>query len=159
MKIIRNIFWCGIFLLIFVSCNKDNDALHCQIRLVNKNDIEINSFNFGDSVYFKFYLINSSERDIYCWGPIRDILFYLRVYREIANNIYEYVGYPTLIVPNIYYSVRVKANSTTLIGSVQIDTLYWPKMYTGKYYVGDTLKLTIDSNDFKFISRTYFSVN
>jgi len=160
MKVIKIMVLCGIILMTAFSCEKDNPkTVEFFVKLVNDKDAVIDTFEKGDSVFFKFYLVNNMGREVTYIRPRTEIRDFLKVFRQNLSEDYEYIGIPNVIFApvGIYEKVTINKNETKLIASVPID-FTWPEMNPGNYYVGDTLKLKIDDERRYFIQRIYFTI-
>ena len=142
------------------SCEKyAPETIDVEIKLVSDSDIEIDTFKAGDTVFFKFYLINHLGRDVAYIRPTFEILKYLKVHKRENSGNYEYIGEPSVNFVLVSIIDSINDNETKLIGNVPvISDFNWPEMGKGEYYVGDTLKLAIDDELHSFISRIYFAV-
>jgi hypothetical protein len=150
----------GMILIATFSCeNEKPKTIEVFVKLVNDNDVVIDTFENGDSVLFKFYLTNNMGREVTYVRPFGEIMDFLKVFKQNFNGDYEYIGQPNAASPLVVIIEKINNNETKLLGSVPttID-FHWPKMNPGKYCVGDTLKLTIDDERRYFIQRIYFTI-
>jgi len=160
MKIITNIlFLCGIVLTAF-SCEKEKpETIEVLVELVNDNNVVIDTFEKGDSVLFNFYLTNNMGREVTYVRPNAEIIGFLKVFKQNFNGDYEYIGQPHVAIAPVTIIDKINDNETKLLGGVPITNEFnWPEINPGNYYVGDTLKLTIDDERCHFESRVYFII-
>jgi len=161
MKTITNIlFLCGIIMFTEFSCKKEKpEAIEVLVELVNDNNVVIDTFEKGDSVLFKFYLTNNMGREVTYVRPSYEILNFLKVFKQNLNGDYEYIGQPHANFVMVCIIDKINDNETKLLGGVPITNEFnWPEINPGNYYVGDTLKLTIDDERRHFESRIYFTI-
>jgi len=161
MKIIlKKIILCGIILIAAFGCEKEKpETIEGLVKLVNDNDVVIDTFEKGDSVLFKFYLINHLGREVTYIRPLAEIMDFLKVNKQNINGEYEYIGHPWAAIPGINFIDTINNNETKLLGGVPTTSeFHWPEMNPGNYYVGDTLKITIEDERRHFESRIYFSI-
>jgi len=78
--------------------------------------------------------------------------------KNIDNGEYQYLGNPEIYCLTIGTSEKIKSGETKLIYRIPISGPKWPEMEPGDYYVGDTLKLSIDDERSQFESRLYFTI-
>jgi hypothetical protein len=151
---------CVAWLVMACGCEKEKpSAIEVEIQLVNGNDIEIDAFREGDSVLFKFYLINHLGRDAAYIRPTFEIMDFLRVYRMNSSGEYEYLGNPSANFVMVVITDSIQNGETKLLGAVPtIDDFNWPEMGPGEYYVGDTFEITIEDERRYFTSRIGFTV-
>lgn len=160
MKTLTNIlFLCGIIMFTEFSCEKEKPkTIEFFVKLVNDKNVVIDTFEKGDSVLFKFYLINNMGREI-TYVRNEGIMDFLTVHKKNLKGEYEYIGNPSAIFAPVYIIEKIKDNETKLLGSIPTTNEFnWPEMNPGNYYVGDTLKLTIDDERRNFIQRIYFTI-
>jgi len=158
--ILKIIFLCGIIILTAFSCEKEKpEAIEFLVELVNDNNVVIDTFEKGDSVLFKFYLTNNMEREVSYVKPTYEMLNFLKVFKQNFKGNYEYIGKPSVAWSGLPIIKKIDDNETKLLGSVPITSNFnWPEMSPGNYYVGDTLKLSIDDERYQFESRLYFTI-
>ena len=158
--ILKIIVLCGIIVFTAFSCKKEKlEAIEVLVELVNDNNVVIDTFEKGDSVLFKFYLTNNMGREVTYVRPNSEILDFLKVFKQNFKGDYEYISHPSIYGPPIYIIDKINENETKLLGSVPTTSeFHWPEMNPGNYYVGDTLKLTIDDERRHFIQRIYFTI-
>jgi hypothetical protein len=150
----------GIILMTVFSCKKDDPkTIEFFVKLVNDNNEVINTFEKGDSILFKFYLKNNMGREVAYERPFSGIMDFLKVFKQNLEGEYEYIGHPCAYSPSVVIIEKINDNETKLLGSVPTSSEFnWPEMNPGNYYVGDTLKLTIDDGRLNFIQRIYFTI-
>ena len=158
--IIRRLFLVGLILVMAFSCEKyAPETIDVEIKLVSDNDIEIDTFEEGDTVFFKFYLTNNLGRKVNYVRPTQEILNFLRVHKQDIEGDYENIGQPSVFWADVSTIDSINDNETKLIGNVPIISDFnWPEMNSGNYYVGDSLRLTIDDELHSFNSRIYFTI-
>jgi len=158
--ILKIIVLCGIIVFTAFSCEKEKpETIEVLVELVNDNNVVIDTFEKGDSVLFKFYLTNLMGREVTYLRPNPEIIDFLKVFKQNFTGDYEYLGQPHVAIPFIIIPEKIKDNEVKLLGSVPITSDFnWPEMNPGNYYVGDTLKITIDDERCHFESRIYFTI-
>jgi len=71
-----------MIVLMAFSCEKEKpESIELLVELVNENNKVIDTYNEGDSVVFKFYLINNTEREISYNSPCSGVLDFLKIYQ------------------------------------------------------------------------------
>jgi len=164
--IIKIIFLCGIIVLTAFSCEKEKpETIAFLVELVNNNNVMIDSFEKDDSVFFNYYLTNNMGREVSYVRPKGEILNFLKVFKQNFEGEYEYIGKPSAFFSGLPIIKKIDDNETKLISSVLFiasaqftSEFNWPEMNSGNYYVGDTLKLTINNERYHFESRLYFKI-
>ncbi len=156
--ILKILILCGIMLSMALGCEKEKSGtIDLLVELVNENNVVIDNFYKGDSVFFNFYLINKSEREILYSSPCSGIVKFLKVYKYI-NGVYKYLGNPEIYCLTMGNYEKILGGDTKLISRMPIDGHNWPEMNPEDYYIGDTLKIFIDNNLHRFYSRIYFTI-
>jgi len=165
--IIRILFLCGIIVFTALSCEKNNPGeqsigwYSIKIDLVDKNNTVIQTFEQGDTVVFNFYLKNQSDEEITYKRPCGELCNFLRVYKRVDDKEeYNYIGKPSLNCTANIIIDKIGPNKTKLIGIVRLPStiVIWPEMDSGSYYVGDTLRISVNDWYRNFISRLYFKI-
>ena len=158
--ILELIVLCGIILMIAFSCEKDDPkTIETVMKLVDDNDVIIDTFEKSDSVLFKFYLINNKGREVTYVRPNDGIMGFLKVYKKSLKGEYEYIGHPWVYWAPVVIIEKINDKETKLLGSAPTTSEFnWPEMNSGNYYVGDTFKITIDDERRHFESRIYFTI-
>jgi len=145
-----------------LSCEKNNPGEQSiKIELADKNNMVIQTFEQGDTVVFNFYLKNQSDEEITYKSPCSEILDFLRVYKRVDNKEeYNYIGKPSVNCTANVIIEKIGPNKTKLIGIVGLPStpVIWPEMDSGSYYVGDTLRISVNDWYRNFISRLYFKI-
>lgn len=144
--------------MITFNCEREiPETIDVEIILVNEDDVTIDLFEAGDSVLFKFYLLNHLGREVNYIRPSIGVLNFLKAHKRNNSGVYEYIGQPSIFAPPIFFTESIKNDEKKLIAIAPIDS-HWPVMSQGEYYVGDTFKITIDDELHYFNSRIYFTI-
>ncbi len=158
--IIRRLILFVTILIVAFSCEKDTpETIEMEIKLVNDNDVAIDTYEEGDSVLFKFYLLNNLGRDVAYVRPNSEILEFLKVHKKNSSGEYEYIGNPSATFVLVKIIDSIQNNEKKLLGGVPTTNDFnWPVMGQGNYYVGDTFNITIDDELHYYNSRIYFKI-
>ena len=150
-----------IFILtIFIGCEKDVPKyISLDCKLVDEFGHESSEFKQSDSLFFEFYLSNFSGETAIYLRPFVEFGDYLNIFREDPDGIYNFYGRPTYYVPTVaIYDSIYDGKSLMLCRTTWIDGFEWPERKPGKYYVGDTLSLKVNSKLLKTLKRIYFEI-
>jgi hypothetical protein len=153
----------GILTIIFLflcGCEKDDpNAFFVRIILVDEVGKQTSSFKEGDSLIFEFYLTNRTGREAEYKIPCHEFGDYINIYKEDTNGIYNYYGRPIYNCVAVAFYSSINDDESLLLGAIPWCTeLGWPERESGKYYVGDTLKLHINNEWHNFTKRIYFEI-
>ena len=162
MKEIRILIYIlAVILFILLGCEeKDYDDFSVSIILINDLGKQTNSFKEGDVLTFKFYLTNHSGKEAIYIRPCGEFGEYLKVYKKDNLDVYQYFGQPVYYCPLIAFTDTIIANETILLTSVPWLTEYGcPELPLGNYFVGDTLTLHINDENYGFTRRIYFDIH
>lgn len=161
MKLRKTFIILSLILSASPSCEKDDhNAISFKVSLVNDNNIPIESFEIGDSVTFLFYLTNNTSKDIWYREPCTELYDFLKVHKMVSNIEYSYIGKPGIPCTGVERQEQIKKDQTGLVGTLPLtETWNWPNFVQGFYYVGDTFRISIDSEILFFTSRIYFEIN
>ena len=149
-----------VFLTYLSGCEKyDADAFKVRITLVDELGKKVNSFAAGDSLIFKYYLINQTGKNATYSGPCQELMDFLRVYKEDSAGVYNYLGKPGVPCVAVERWYTIKNDETKLIGTFPLFNGFgWPYMNEGNYFVGEILTLRINNDKYDFKQRIYFEI-
>ncbi len=157
----KNILSILIVILTFtVGCEK-NDPKYISIDclLVDKSGHQRSEFSQGDSIIFGFYLSNFSGGVATYLRPCGEFGNYLNIYKEASGGEYIFYGRPIYYCPAVAIWDSIYDGERRLISRMPwIEKLEWPEREPGKYYVGDTLSLNVNSELLKTFKRIYFEI-
>ena len=145
----------------FFSCESDGDILFSLV-LQDQYHKTISSFELGDSVLLRCYLINYSNEtleynDLSCL-PFNE---FFKVYKRDENHKFHFIGQPKPICALNYNENIVKPHEVKFIGGYCIsrnNEYKWPEFEPGIYYVGDVFKITINNKKYEFQQSVYFTI-
>ena len=159
----RHLSILGILLFILTiskGCEKDVlKYISLDCKLVDQFGYERSKFNQSDSIIFEFYLSNHSGEVATYLRPFFEFGDYLNVFREAPDGSYAFYGRPTYFVPAVAIWDSIFEGETLLLcRSPWINEFEWPDRIPGRYYVGDTLSLKVNSDLLKTYKRIYFEI-
>ena len=153
----------GILLFILTiskGCEKDYPKyISIDCKLVDQFVNEKSLFSQSDSIIFNFYLSNFSGEVATYLRPCLQFGDYLNVYREEDGGNYIYYGRPNYYCPAVAIWDSIYDGVTLLVTKIHwTKELDWPEKIPGKYYVGDTLSLSVNDDLIKTYKRIYFEI-
>jgi len=159
----RSLSILGILLFILTiskGCEKDYPKyISIDCKLVDQYGNEKSTFNQKDSIVFEFYLSNYSCEVATYLRPCLQFGNYLNVYRKEADGNYIFYGRPNYYCPAVAIWDSIYDGVTLLVTKIiWTEKLEWPERKPGKYYVGDTLSLSVNSDLMKTYKRIYFEI-
>jgi len=158
-KVISLIKYLVIVLFIISGCKKDDPGVFdVRIILVDEFGKQTSIFEDGDSLIFEFYFSNHTGKDATYLRPCSEYGNFLKIYKEDPEGVYQYFGQPIYYCAGIKY-LSINDDETILLTAIPWSIeLGWPEMKSGKYYVGDTFTLHINSERYDFTERIYFDI-
>jgi hypothetical protein len=151
-----------LFLIIVVSCACEKEATNTfslEFRLIDESGTQKSIYSESDSLIFEFYLTNHSGEDATYLRPCSEFAGYLNIYQASSNDNYSYYGRPEYNCADIAIYDTILNWETVKIGSIPWSVEHgWPDKELAKYYVGDTLSLSIEGGPYKFVKKIYFKI-
>ena len=150
-----------VFILtICIGCEKEDlEYISIDCILVDEFGDQISEFSMGDSIIFEFYLSNFSGEVATYLRPCGEFGDYLNIYQEASGGEYIYYGRPIYYCPAVAIWDSIFDGEIRLVSRMPwIEKHGWPARAPGKYYVGDTLSLKVNSDLLKTYKRLYFEI-
>ena len=142
------------------GCEKDVPKyISIDCKLVDEFGTESRKFKQSDSLFFEFYLSNFSGETAIYLRPVIEFGDYLNIYQESSEGDYIFYGRPIYNVPAVAIWDSIHDGEILLLCRTPwVNEFEWPEKIPGKYYVGDTLSLSINSDLLKTYKRIYFEI-
>ena len=150
----------SIISILLFGCDEDElGGFNVKIILVDEFGKQTSLFEDGDSLIFKFYFSNNTGSDATYSNPCGGVWQYFKIYKEDSKGVYKYYSQPNYACAAIGMCLIIKDGERILLAAIPWSTEFgWPERKPGKYYVGDTLTLHINSESYDFIERIYFEI-
>ena len=154
----------GIFIIFFLTssirCEKDVPKyISIDCKLVDEFGHQKSEFSQGDSIIFEFYLSNFSGEVATYLRPCGEFGNYLNIYQESSGGDYIFFGRPIYYCPAVAIWDSIYDGEILLLSRTPwVEKFGWPEREPGKYYVGDTLSLKVNSDLLKTYKRIYFEI-
>lgn len=150
-----------LFTLIFsAGCEEDfPNQITLECKLVDETGEQRSVFQESDSLIFEFYLSNYSDAEATYLRPCGEFGSYLNVYRQDTEGSYEYYGRPEYYCVMVAIYEKISTGEIIRLGRIPWNSDHgWPDKKPGKYYVGDTMSLRINSTTLTYVKRIYFQI-
>ena len=153
----------GILVFILTICfgceKEDPKYISIDCKLVDEFGDQINKFSMDDSIIFEFYLSNFSGEVATYLRPCGEFGDYLNIYQKASGGEYIYYNRPVYYCPAVAIWDSIFDGDIRLVSRMPwIEEYGWPVREPGKYYVGDTLSLKVNSELIKTYKRIYFEI-
>lgn len=157
----KKILHITILSILIFSCKKDDPTdFSLEIKLTDEFGVSKSQFTLNDSLILEFHLSNHTGYEATYLRPCSEFANYLHIYQEDPNGDYIYYGRPEYNCIAVAVYIGFSDGETALLGRIPWDTDHgWPEIEPGRYYVGDTLFLSINDRRYEFEERIYFDID